>query len=180
MNEVLFATGSSNKLREASAILPITTKQLDVDLPEIQSLDLKEIIDAKLHEAYSICKQPVMVEDVSAELEALNGLPGPFIKFFEQRLGRTALYDLLVGYENKRAKITATIGFHDGQDIHYFEGTLLGTVVSGRGENGWGFDHVFMPDGYTRTTGEMTHEEKNQMSHRYLALREFAGFLDEA
>src|SRR6266536_83882 len=102
---IYLITGNPNKLRELQAIFPqslgLVAKKLD--LPEIQSLDLHEIVRRKLHDAYAQVKAPVIVEDVSAELEVLNGLPGPFMKFFEERMGKSALYDL--SHEGARAKI---------------------------------------------------------------------------
>ena len=91
---ITFITGNVKKLAELKAVLPrdldITHQQVDLD--EIQSLDLHEIISYKLRQAYAAVNGPVMVEDISAELASLNGLPGPFIKFFHQKLGEQALY----------------------------------------------------------------------------------------
>src|SRR5690348_9433758 len=106
LQPIVFATGSANKLAELQAIadgkLNFTSRKVDLD--EIQSLDLQEIIEHKLRQAYGIIGKPVIAEDVSAGLESLNGLPGPFIKFFEQQLGRGALHTLSK-VENDRVTI---------------------------------------------------------------------------
>ncbi|HUP26537.1 MAG TPA: non-canonical purine NTP pyrophosphatase [Candidatus Limnocylindrales bacterium] len=170
MTTITFVTGSNNKVAEAKAILPFTIKNKQIDLDEIQTLDAEQVVHHKLHQAFRIVGGPVMVDDVSAELESLNGLPGPFIKFFEQKLGQDALYKL-VKTKNDRVKITCHLGYCDGQKEIIVKGVLYGTVVSPRGENGWGFDKVVMPDGQTRTMAEMSPEEKNNISHRYLALK---------
>lgn len=177
MKRILFATGNPNKLREASAILPMEVEQLAIDLPEIQSLDLQEILTAKLQAAYEECGQPVMVEDVSAELEALNGFPGPFIKFAEKTMGKAGLYELLKGHENKRAHMKAMVGFHDGSAMHFFTGQIDGIITAPREGEGFGFDFVFVPDGYDKTMSELGFEIKNTISHRYLALKNLADFL---
>lgn len=177
METILFATGNPNKLLEAQAILPMPVTQLDIDLPEIQSMNLQEIMDAKLQAAFSASNRPVMAEDVSAELEALGGFPGPFVKFAEKTLGKAALHELLKGHENKRARIVAMIGYHDGSERHFFTGEIAGMITPPKGEYGFGFDFVFVPDGYRETMAELGTEVKNTISHRYLALKKMSDFL---
>lgn len=173
MQTITFVTSRSNKLNEARAILPFSISNQELELDEIQSLDLEEIIRHKLQQAYRHVGGPVLVDDVSAELESLNGLPGPFIKFFEQRLGEDALYKLSKS-KNDKAQIICCMGYFDGQNEHIVKGVLRGQVVAPRGKNGWGFDKVTVPDGQTGTMAEMTDQEKNKISHRYLALIQLA------
>lgn len=173
MQNITFVTANQNKLAEAQAILPWTITNASLELTEIQSLDLEEIITHKLKAAFDQIGSAVIVDDVSAELESLNGLPGPFIKFFEQKLGADALHKLSQG-NSDRAKIICCIGYYDGQKQIVVKGVLSGNVVAPRGNNGWGFDKVIVPDGYDRTMSEMLPEEKNKLSHRYLALQKLA------
>jgi non-canonical purine NTP pyrophosphatase (RdgB/HAM1 family) len=116
-----------------------------------------------------------MLEDVSAELASLNGLPGPFIKFFEKQLGRGALYTLSK-VENDVVAIRCLAGYYDGEHMLLGEGIVNGTITAPRGENGFGFDCVVVPDGQVlkpgekeRTTAEMSDDKKNAISHRALA-----------
>jgi inosine triphosphate pyrophosphatase len=141
-----------------------------IDLPEIQSLDLREIVSDKLRRAYEQVKAPVIVDDVSAGLSSLKGLPGPFIKFFEKKLGQDALFQLA---SDKADKVTVhcTAGYYDGQHMLYGEGALEGTVVSRRGSNGFGFDVVVVPDGQTKTMAEMTQAQKLSINHRSKAFQ---------
>lgn len=173
---VTFVTANPNKLAEAQAILPWPLTSAHLELMEIQSLDLEEIITHKLKEAFDQIGSPVIVDDVSAELESLNGLPGPFIKFFEQKLGADALYKLSK-VKGDRAKIICCMGYYDGQKQVVVRGVLHGKVVAPRGDNGWGFDKVIVPDGQTSTMSEMLSEQKNKLSHRYLALQELSKVL---
>ncbi|MBC7764152.1 non-canonical purine NTP pyrophosphatase [Microbacteriaceae bacterium] len=163
---ITFITGNPKKLAELEKILPqtldITHQKLDLD--EIQSLDLHEIITHKLRQAYDAIKQPIMVEDISAELESLNGLPGPFIKFFHQKLGETALYQ--IGADNDHVTITCTMGYYDGTREIIVDGVMEGTIVAPRGEALFGFDPIIQPDGYTQTLAELGPDIKNQISHR--------------
>lgn len=177
MSMITFVTSSSNKLVEAQAILPFQITSKALDLLEIQSLDIEEIVNHKLRDAYERVGGPVMVEDVSAEIESLHGLPGPFIKFFEQKLGADALYKLSKT-KNDRVKIICCIGYYEGKKRLTVQGVLQGQLVAPRGNNGWGFDKVIVPDGYSQTMAEMTDNEKNKFSHRYLALTQLANRLE--
>lgn len=170
-------TGNPNKLRELQAIFPtdleVTSQKLDLD--EIQSLDIHEIVHHKLRQAYDLLHIPVLVEDVSAELENLNGLPGPFIKFFEQQLGDDSLYRL--SSEGTRVIIRCAMGYYNGVDEHIVEGILQGIIVAPRGKPNFGFDVVIVPDGYSQTMAELGPEVKNTISHRYLAAKQMAEYL---
>lgn len=163
-------TGNLHKLKEYHRLLPadFAFEAADIDLDEIQSFDAVKIVQDKAKRAYDLIGSPVIVEDVSAGLDRLNGLPGPFIKFFEQQLGKDALYKL--AGDQTRATVRCTIGYYDGEKTIIAGGTVKGTVVPSRGENGFGFDHVFMPDGQNKTFAEMIPEEKDKLSHRSLAV----------
>lgn len=150
----------------------------DIDLPEIQSFDARTIITDKVQRAYTAIGKPVLVEDVSAGLDALQGLPGPFIKFFEERLGKDALYQLAQG-RDPAVTVTSTIGYYDGSKLIITEGIVRGVVVAARGENGFGFDCCFVPDGQTKTFAEMTVKEKDAISHRSLSVHAFLAELKE-
>lgn len=181
MQEIYFVTGNADKLRELRAILPASIKLSahKLDLPEIQSMDSEEIVRDKLERAYREVGKPVIVDDVAAELAHLNGLPGPFIKYFEKKLGKGALWQLVKQADDKSVLIICTMGYFDGQTYHIVRGKVRGQVVEPRGQNGFGFDYVFVPEGETRTTAEMSFDEKNQISHRALAAKELAILINQ-
>jgi inosine/xanthosine triphosphate pyrophosphatase family protein len=79
--KIQFITGNKNKFAEAQKIIS-NLEQLDVDLPEIQEIDAKKVIEAKLQEARNLFEGEFVVEDTSLYLDCLNGLPGPLIKWF--------------------------------------------------------------------------------------------------
>lgn len=172
MNNISIVTGNPGKVREleAMAIGKLDFQMRDLDIPEIQSLDLREIVEEKLKHAYKIVKAPVIVDDVSAELECLNGLPGPFIKFFNKKLGAGALLKLAKN-EGEKVTIRCMAAYYDGDLMIISEGELHGELVSPRGKNGFGFDSEVIPDGETRTMAEMSEEEKMRVSHRGMAFR---------
>jgi inosine triphosphate pyrophosphatase len=171
MNEIYFVTGNKGKWQELKAMFPagITLLAHDLDLPELQSMDSEEIVRDKLERAFAVLKKPVIVDDVSAELAHLNGLPGPFIKYFETTLGKGALWELVRHTDNHALLTRCTLGYFDGETYHIVHGEVTGKVVPPRGENGFGFDFVFVPEGETRTTAELPIEEKNHKSHRAMA-----------
>lgn len=173
MPTITFVTANPHKLKEAQAILPFPLTSLSLDLEEIQSLEVEKIVAHKLKEAYAQVKGPVMVDDVSAELASLKGLPGPFIKFFEQKLGPDALFKLSK-LKDDQATIICCLGYYDGHKSVIVQGVLSGSLVAPRGDNGWGFDKVIVPQGHTQTMAEMSPDLKNTLSHRYLALCKLA------
>ena len=175
--QIALISGNPNKLRELSAVFPanINLTMQSLELDEIQSLDVHAILRHKLQQAYAIVNCPVIVEDVSAELANLNGLPGPFIKFFEQQLGRGALYAL--SSEGTGVTIRCVMGYYDGTKEQIVEGVLEGEITAPRGENGFGFDCVIVPNGYNATLAELSDKQKNTMSHRYLAATKMAEYL---
>jgi inosine triphosphate pyrophosphatase len=117
---VYLVTGNPNKLQEWKRMLPadsaLELESLDVDIPEIQSLDLTEIITDKAHKAFAAADGPVIVEDISAGLDELDGLPGPFIKYFEQSLGKGALHKL-ASDDPTPATLTAVMAYYDGSTL---------------------------------------------------------------
>ncbi|MBD3155812.1 MAG: RdgB/HAM1 family non-canonical purine NTP pyrophosphatase [Candidatus Aenigmarchaeota archaeon] len=174
-----FITGNKGKFEDSKKIFP-EIKQLDVDLPEIQDIDSKEIIKEKVKEAFEHVEGEFIVEDTSLSFDCLNGLPGPLIKWFMKTIDNEGLYNIVekLGKNNAEAKIT--LGYARSKDgIHYFEGSIKGKIVSPRGEHGFGWDPIFEPEGFTKTLAEMTREEKNSMSMRKIAMEKLKKFLDE-
>lgn len=173
MQIITIVTGNPDKVRELEAIAKgqLHFVMHELDLPEVQSLDTHEIVEDKVRRAYDILKAPVIVEDVSAGLDHLQGLPGPFFKFFEKKLGKETF--LKISTEpNPKVTISCLAAYFDGKIMLFGEGTIHGKVVKPRGENGFGFDFSVVPDGETRTMAEMSPEEKNAISHRGKAFRD--------
>lgn len=174
MNKIFLVTGNVHKLEEWRRQLPsdIEINSIDIDLPEIQSIDPEEIVADKAKRAYEAAGKPVVVEDVSAGLEKLNGLPGPFVKFFIKRLGEDALFQL-AGEEGQPASVSCSVAYYDGDTLLTVRGDIKGTVVKSRGDNGFGFDKTFVPDGQTLSYAEMSEEQKDGVSHRSVAIKIF-------
>lgn len=172
-----FITGNKGKFAEVQAVLP-DIQALDIDLPEIQSLDAQEIIKAKLLEAQKHQEGEFIVEDNSLYLEGIKGLPGPLIKWFLKTVGKEGLYTMAQAFGNFNAEAKVVIGYsNSAREISFFEGSTKGTIVPARGEGGFGWDPIFQPEGYEKTFGEMTPEEKNSISMRKIAAEKLKEYL---
>jgi XTP/dITP diphosphohydrolase len=95
-------------------------------------------------------------------------------------LGPEGILRLVEGRSDRRASVSTCIAYADGKDIYTFVGTVSGTITDGqRGEGGFGYDSIFVPNGSERTYAEMTAEEKNGQSMRRLALEKLQAFFSE-
>jgi len=178
MMELTFITGNAAKAEQLGRHLdhPVAHKKLD--LPEIQSLDLHEIIEHKTKEAYKQIGGVVLVEDTSLTFKALGRLPGPLIKWFLTELDNAGLCKLLDGYEDRSAVAEVCFGLYDGNELKKFEGEARGSIAAiPRGERGFGWDPVFIPDGHDKTWGEMDPEEQKETSMRRFALKKLEAYL---
>src|SRR3989338_4849469 len=109
MPRLFFITGNENKLKEVKKIIP-EIEGLNINLTEIQSLDIQEVIKHKIEEAGKKHKGNIVVEDVSLNLECLNQLPGPFIKWFLKSIGSEGIVKIVKSYNNKKAVVKYVIG----------------------------------------------------------------------
>lgn len=179
MKKIYFATSNMGKAQEVRFILDRPISVLKTDLDEIQELDLKKIIKHKVEQAYTKVRAPVFVDDVSVEIDAWQGFPGPFVKFIREIGGNKLFLHMLRHEKNRKLKVIAMLGFHDGKKIHYFSGEADCMVTKKeKGKLGWGLDSVLIPKGHSLTWGEMNEEEKNSTSHRRKALNKLKRFLD--
>ena len=174
-----FVTGNKNKYNEVNEILNGRVKFAEMDLVEIQSGDIYEIVKHKAKEAYGILKKSVLVEDISLYLECLNKFPGPFIKFMISSIGPEGIYNLVKNYKEKTAIVRCVVCHFDGKEFKFFTGDVKGKIVSPKGKNGWGFDPIFMPDGKKKTFSQMKKADKNKISHRGVVWNKFKEFLEK-
>uniref|UniRef100_A0A8C4P259 Inosine triphosphate pyrophosphatase n=2 Tax=Dromaius novaehollandiae TaxID=8790 RepID=A0A8C4P259_DRONO len=149
-----------------------------IDLPEYQG-EPDEISVQKCREAARQVRGPVIVEDTCLCFNALGGLPGPYIKWFLEKLKPEGLYKLLAGFEDKSAYALCTFAFSPGnpeEPVKLFKGQTHGLIVEPRGPRDFGWDPCFQPDGYDQTYAELPKAVKNSISHRYRALSELSTF----
>ncbi len=174
-----FATSNESKFGEASSILGeygISLRMSSFKVEEIQHRDLKVIARNALIRILSMVTVPVIVDDSGLFVGSLNGFPGVFSSYVFKTLGNEGILRLLRREKNRRATFRCAIAF--GSPRHrprVFVGRTAGEISHhAKGSHGFGFDPIFIADGEKRTFGEMLSQEKNRMSHRARALREFA------
>ena len=176
---ITFITGSTGKWKEVSAVLGDFVVQKDIDLPEIQDLDVKKVVAAKLLEARKVIpKGAILVDDSGYYYHALGRLPGVFSKFFYKELGLERNVELLKKLGDTTVTAYTILGYMDAHDsISYFEATIECTFVSPRGTNGFGFDPIFLPAGSDKTAAEMDDTERNKWKMRTIAVKKLKEFL---
>ena len=167
MNKITFITGNEKKSKYLSDFFGMEVDHLKLDLPEIQSLDLREVVEDKVRRAYEAVKAPVLVEDVSLKFSALGDLPGPLIKWFLKSLGNEKICDMLDKLGNREAIAEVNYAYCDKNGVVVFPGLVRGKISeTPRGGEGFGFDPIFIPDGYTKNWAEMTPQEKHDTAMR--------------
>lgn len=165
----IFITGNQSKADYLARQLGMTLEHQKVELDELQSTDLHVIVEHKLRQAYEVVREPVLVEDVSLEYNALSGLPGPYIKWFVDYAGVEACCRILDGFEDRSAVIKCTFGYYDGKNVIHFDSEYAGSIsMKPKGLNGFGFDPFFIVDGMDITRAEMSPEENERTYAQYM------------
>ncbi len=158
--KTVYVTGNSHKARLFNKMVGIDLVHQKVDIDELQSLDLKEIVRHKVIGAYEKIGKPVIVEDTRLTFNALGKLPGPLIKWFLDELGAEGICKLLNSYDDRSATAGAAIAYYDGDRLEIFETSLNGFISDEpRGTSGFGWNAVFIPVNSEKTLGEMDEEE---------------------
>ena len=169
--KALFVTSNENKLREAREILGIELESVSLDLPEPQAVRVADVADRKARAARAALDDPphpVLVEDSGLVVEAWDGLPGALTKWFLLSVGNHGLLKMLASFEDRRATAVCALAVAFPDDhVQVFVGEVPGSVApTPRGESGFGWDPIFVPD----TPGGETYAElgarKNEDSHR--------------
>lgn len=186
--KIVLATSNPHKVEEINAI----SKDLGVEFilppksfsPEENGVTFEENALQKAIAAYSLVKMPVLADDSGLCVEALDGAPGIFSARYadtaQNRIARLLLELGGVPDEQRGAKFVCAIAFLDenGKVLFLDRGECLGQIGhSIKGENGFGYDPIFIVDGYEKTMAELLDDEKNKISHRAVALNKFFDFL---
>ncbi|RLE72114.1 MAG: non-canonical purine NTP pyrophosphatase, RdgB/HAM1 family, partial [Thermoprotei archaeon] len=122
---------------------------------------------------------PFFVEDAGLFVEALNGFPGPYSSYIYKTIGCEGILKLLEGVDNRKAYFLSVVALRaPGLGDVVFKGKVNGIIANEmRGEKGFGFDPIFIPDGCEKTFAEMNIEEKSRYSHRGKALRKMGKWI---
>ena len=166
------------QILEKGTKLPFEVVAVSLELPELQG-EPEDIAKEKCRLAAQKVDGPVMVEDTSLCFNAMGGLPGPYIKWFLQKLKPEGLSKMLDGFEDKTGYAQCIFAYAPdaSSDPIVFVGKTPGTIVPPRGSQDFGWDPVFQPDGFDETYAELNKDIKNTISHRYRALDKLREFL---
>jgi len=191
MKKLIFATHNKHKLREVQEILGC-----DFHLVGLNDLGFEENIpetadtlegNAQIKAAYIYDKLGIdcFSDDTGLEIDALQGAPGVYSARFS---GENCTFDdninkvlnLLDGVSNRKARFRSVICLIMNEKRYFFEGRVEGKISEGRkGGGGFGYDPIFIPNGYDETFAEMSPENKNVISHRGIAVQKLTAFLRE-
>ena len=188
--KLVFATNNAHKLDEISAILGEKVELLslkdihcDIDIPETSdTLEGNAMLKAEyIYEHYGL---DCFADDTGLEVEALNGEPGVYSARYaggERHNAEANMQKLLQnmqGVQNRKAQFRTVICLITNGKKHLFEGVVKGEIIKEkRGGSGFGYDPIFMPEGYDKTFAELGNETKNKISHRALAVEKLCRFL---
>ena len=176
-----FATSNKHKFTEVQAILAdygIPVEMAPMELREIQADVLEEIAAEKAREACRRLDGPAMVEDTGLFIDCLNGFPGPYSAYVFRTLGNQGVLRLLEEVADRGATFQSVFAYcqPDGAP-ECFPSAVPGVIASECRGAGWGYDPIFVAEGALgRTYGELG-DDKNQLSHRRVALESLARWI---
>ncbi|MFN6087796.1 MAG: RdgB/HAM1 family non-canonical purine NTP pyrophosphatase [Cyclobacteriaceae bacterium] len=180
--ELCFATNNLHKIQEVQAILAgrHTIRGLaDIGCTEELLEEQDTILGNSFQKADYVFRTynvPCFADDSGLEIEALDGAPGVHSAYFagpqrSHQDNMNLVLSKLNNTDNRKAQFRTVITLVTPSMTQQFEGTLNGTILTEkRGAGGFGYDPIFLPDGYNKTLAEMSAEEKNQISHRAKAM----------
>jgi XTP/dITP diphosphohydrolase len=180
---VFFATGNVHKFNEVRSILKplgLSVAMIRMKGDEIQSESLQEIASKSVINAFRCTGLPIFVEDAGLFINALSGFPGPYAAYVYKTIHNSGILKLMAGIEDRQATFQSVIAYLNQtfEEPMCFFGECKGTITTAerteQGKSGFGFDPIFQPDGNGKTFAEMTIAEKNDYSHRAIAIRKFA------
>jgi len=189
MYTLIFATNNRNKVAEIQSlvgtnftIIPLKEAGIDIDIPEPHN-QLEANAQEKALTIFNLTHQNCFSEDTGLEITALGGAPGvKSARYAGENSNPQANIDLVLskmaGVENRTAQFRTVICLIWENQTYYFEGICKGQILSNmQGENGFGYDPIFVPDGASKSFANMTMEEKNTFSHRKKAVTQLFEFL---
>ena len=189
MHTLIFATNNRNKVAEIQSlvgpnftIIPLKEAGIDIDIPEPHD-QLEANALEKAMTIFNMTQQNCFSEDTGLEILALDGAPGvKSARYAGENSNPQANIDLVLskmtGVENRTAQFRTVICLIWKNQTYYFEGICKGKILNNmQGENGFGYDPIFVPDGASKSFANMTMDEKNQYSHRKKAVTQLFEFL---
>ncbi|RXF67899.1 non-canonical purine NTP diphosphatase [Arcticibacter tournemirensis] len=190
MRTLIFATNNKHKLEEVQALTGnrFKLKTLEEigcfdDIPETGHT-FRENASQKSHYLAANFKVDCFADDSGLEVDALNGAPGVYSARYsgtrDSEKNLQLVLEKMKGKEDRKARFRCVISLIINGKEYFFEGTVEGTIAHEKsGTDGFGYDPIFTPEGYSKTFAEMDPEEKNAISHRGQAVNALISFLNK-
>lgn len=176
-DSLVLVTQNQHKLKELKPLFQKYNVDFDTtahEKYEIRSESIEEIAREAAKVAFETLQKPVVVDDTGFFVDALNGFPGSYAGIVLKFIGYEGILRLMTDKTDRASVFMTAVSYFDGTHIESFVGSMSGTVAHGpAGEGGFGYDPIFVPDGFTKTYAELTLEEKVSISHRTKAFEEF-------
>ena len=176
-DRLFLITQNKHKLAELTPLFEeygVPFETTDLEKFEIRSHDVEEIAIAAAKHANGILNRPVVVDDTGFFVSSLSDFPGSYAAYALQTIGYKGILRLLDGVDDRSARFVTAVAFCDKNNLKSFIGHMRGTISDAPfGEGGFGYDPIFIPDGFSRTYAQLTLSEKVQISHRTKAFRAF-------
>ncbi len=172
--------GKAKEFIELGKYYSIKIEIISLPKLEIQSNSLEEIATFSAIDVATRLGTDIVVEDAGLFIEALNGFPGPYSSYVYRTLGVKGVLKLMEGINNRYAYFKSVITYFNPKDqiLKVFVGIVKGRIsLEARGTEGFGFDPIFIPEGYDRTFAELGVNIKNKISHRSQAFRKLINWL---
>jgi XTP/dITP diphosphohydrolase len=179
ISDLCFVTTSRVKKRIYEQILNVELTTNPIHIEDVAQVDAGVVALHKAVEAYEILKKPVYVEHAALSVRAWGGFPGGLVTAFMHPVGLQNICKMLHPFADKYAECIAVIAFTDGTIRRKFTGVLPGTIADAPRGNGWSFNNIFIPAGFSLTLGEMSEEEHLSVGPRRRAILDFMRFLQE-
>lgn len=170
-------TSNVHKAGEVAAFFTgiAEVEHVSLEIPEYRYPAVRDIAEEKARYAYEILRRPLIVDDTGFFIDALHGFPGPNAAYVFETIGNQGILKLMDGVADRRAHFETVIAYASAEGIRSFQGVIEGTIVAPRGEEGFGYDPIFLYDG--RTLAEIPLDEKSAISHRARGLAAFRAWL---
>jgi inosine triphosphate pyrophosphatase len=177
--DLTFVTRSEHKKLRYEQTLGVKLNVNPIPLDVIQKVDPAEVAVHKVQQAHQILRRPVFVEQSALAIRAWGGLPGGMTRAFVEAVGMLNLCKMLDGFEDRYAEGIAVIAFTDGEMVRKFVGVLPGRIAERPRGTGYGWNTIFIPQGFDKTFAELTDDEIQSISMRRPAIFEFMRFLKD-
>jgi XTP/dITP diphosphohydrolase len=176
-DRLVLVTHNEHKLAELRPLFDeygVSFDTTDLEKSEIRSQSVEDIAMNAAKHAHEVLKRPVVVDDTGFFISALNGFPGSYAAYVLQTIGYQGILKLLEGVQNRGARFVTAVAFCNENILKSFLGEMLGkNSTAALGTSGFGYDPIFIPDGFSKTYAQLTLPEKVKISHRTKAFRAF-------